>query len=645
MLSARINHLIFCVVILITLAFVYRGSATASTNFNTSPEVPNNSHYRTQVILIDLTSAFVCQLTGFDILNPSLPCLGVDRTTGKIGLMPNTVNAQTPIGNALNSVIGMMFLSYDIPIQTNEYTSYLASGFGIVKPAHAQASGFDNLSALIGLWKKVRDLTYLGFVLLFVIIGLGVMLRIKLDPRTVMTVQNQIPKAIIALILITFSYAIAGLLIDLMWVSTYTGINLLTDNITCKDGATLTQRSTFHLLDNPIHYVNNTLGCPFESTRGNGVNKSTILVLGKVVGNTLGEIVSTTILSIFGDYENLRCAWTRPSTYGNCMKLGFQEVLSWLIGFIMMLAIIVAVFVQLFKVWFSLIKSYLLIILYTIIAPVWIIAGLAPGNTNFGFTQWLRRMLAALTIYPTTIFLFLIAIVLASDPSINNPNPASGKVFLPPLIGNPNISDNIGLIIALGVILITPEIVNMMREMFKTSPSKYAPAAMAALGAGIGSATAPIKKGWGALTKSDNTGAPVGPLAYAGRKVTGRAWRRAVNTLDKSGKIRKSKLGTAISNYNQYRENLRNARYPVSTTTGGGNPGQTSNVQTGGQTTTPAAGATTVPPTTAVQTGGQTTTPAAGATTVPPVAQESFPAEGESPDAETQEENDGTEAT
>ena len=57
------------------------------------------------------------------------------------------------------------------------------------------------------------------------------MLRIKIDPRTVMTIQNQIPRVIICIILITFSYAFAGAMIDVMWAVTYMGVNKITQTV------------------------------------------------------------------------------------------------------------------------------------------------------------------------------------------------------------------------------------------------------------------------------------------------------------------------------------------------------------------------------------------------------------------------------
>jgi len=45
-----------------------------------------------------------------------------------------------------------------------------------------------------------------------------IMFRVRISPQTVITVQSALPKIIFTLILITFSYAIAGFLIDLMYV-------------------------------------------------------------------------------------------------------------------------------------------------------------------------------------------------------------------------------------------------------------------------------------------------------------------------------------------------------------------------------------------------------------------------------------------
>src|SRR5882762_3086779 len=57
---------------------------------NTDSNVPQNRDTYTQVVLINVMSAVMCQLTGIDPTTPNQPCLGIDPATGKIGMAPPT---------------------------------------------------------------------------------------------------------------------------------------------------------------------------------------------------------------------------------------------------------------------------------------------------------------------------------------------------------------------------------------------------------------------------------------------------------------------------------------------------------------------------------------------------------------------------
>src|SRR5690606_17169499 len=85
---------------------------------------------------------------------------------------------------------------------------------------------FAGLLPLMGIWTAMRNIVYLLFVLIFIILGLGIMFRLQIDPRAVLSIQSQLPRIVIALILVTFSYAIAGFLIDLMYLSLFLIINI-----------------------------------------------------------------------------------------------------------------------------------------------------------------------------------------------------------------------------------------------------------------------------------------------------------------------------------------------------------------------------------------------------------------------------------
>jgi hypothetical protein len=186
--------------------------------------------------------------------------------------------------------------------------------------------------------------------------------------------------------------------------------------------------------------------------------------------------------------------WYKPWQYvtdSDCIKLGFFGLLKYLVGIITFLIISIALVVNLFKIWFTLLKAYISIIIAIILAPFWIIVGVLPGG-GLGFAQWVRHMVSHLAAYPAAACMLILASILAQNSNANTPG---GSVFLPPLIGNPNIADNMGIIAAFAVIMLTPDILNMVRDALKTPQGKYT----------------------GNITGRAKSGNPVGLLGAAGQ--------------------------------------------------------------------------------------------------------------------------------
>lgn len=107
------------------------------------------------------------------------------------------------------------------PISGINYFKHVSSRFKIVPEAAAQNGGFGYNTAalsLIPIWSTVRNLSYGFVVIATMILAFMVMFQVKINPQTMITVQSSIPRVIGAAILITFSYAIAGFIIDLMYV-------------------------------------------------------------------------------------------------------------------------------------------------------------------------------------------------------------------------------------------------------------------------------------------------------------------------------------------------------------------------------------------------------------------------------------------
>ncbi len=79
--------------------------------------------------------------------------------------------------------------------------------------------GYNKLAIVSDLWSISRNVAYFFFVLATIITAFMVMFKVKISPQAVVTLQQSIPKIIITIVLVTFSFAIAGFLVDLVYVA------------------------------------------------------------------------------------------------------------------------------------------------------------------------------------------------------------------------------------------------------------------------------------------------------------------------------------------------------------------------------------------------------------------------------------------
>lgn len=555
---------------------------------NTDPNVPINHHSYTQILLIDGISAVMCVLTGVDPSNPNQPCLGVNPTTGKIGLakMPNNQTfgqaQSTQIGGAMGLMAQSIGTLYVPAVTSSQYVGYLASNFGIVKKTYAATNstqnanctnspfgyGFCGLTPIFVLWSDMRDLSYALLTLLFIAIGVGVMLRFRVDPRTVMTLQNQIPRVIIAILLITFSYAIAGVLIDLMWTVTYTGIAYISNaapnskiQTDCNQPAkTLSQGAEQQLLDQPISFTNTILSGYCYGTNG-GIIKNGLLTLSTDVAGSLGDLVSQLIHDLlFGGGSGCHFSWwdlipfVGAATLAKCaLDSVALSVFLWLTEILVKLIILVAILIALFRLWFKLIQAYLTFLIFVILGPLWIVLGLVPGRP-MGFEKWLRIIFSNLAVFPIVAFILVFARVILDSAHNMSPN----QIFVPPLIGNPNIG-TFSTLMAFGAIMLAPSIPDLIKERMKaTGQAKYGAAIAGAALAGATAFTSPGKKIMESMNRRDpHSGEPEGPLAVMKQRALERMpglGRRRIANESALKKIRHGAVNPATGQAYTYRD-------------------------------------------------------------------------------------------
>ncbi len=525
---ARILAVFFAFVLIFSfLKPSFAQETTQSNNYlapDTDANVSKNLHNYTQSALIETMSAFICQLSGIDPINPKQGCLGINPKTNKIGY---TEKGGGALGLTIQG-IGMLFTP---PVHTSDFISYATQSFGVAKPSYAQGIGFKALSPLINIWTIFRNLTYLIFVIAFILIGVGIMLRARIDPRTVMGIQNQIPKIIIALILITFSFAIVGLLIDLMFFSMYliyslfSGLPGLNTSLSPAsiEGQTILNAAgnlnIFGIVNNIAVAGKDSLNAiligPSSHSGLTGGAGSIMDMIGKAFNFGVGDWINFSVVdmlynvaSIYGALKFsslIPCAGSGVPFVGGLLCTGqtaiestgaflgihffFTDILPFLI---IWLIVIVGVLITLFRILLMLLRSYVSLLLDVVFAPIWIIGALIPGNSSLGFGPWLKDVVANLAVFPTVYGMILLANVIGAAMSAGPSNAAPNGSFTPPLLGNSLAPGFLGAITSLGLLFMTPEAAKMIKSAIKAPKTGFGLGG--ALGPATGIIAAPIRR-------------------------------------------------------------------------------------------------------------------------------------------------------
>lgn len=501
-------------VVLIGIAFLSLVFPTFAqsipTNSQVAPSVNQDQHTFVFTLASDVISSLDCFVIGIDPQGPNYQCLTYNSQTKLYSY--DTTQSGGLVGTMLSAIPVM----YDIPVHTRDYTRYVASNFGFTQRSYAvtnplgpvggakvgsQGTGFQQLGPLLPFWEAMRNLVYLLYVIAFIAIGVGIMLRTKMDPRTVMSIQNQIPRIVISILLVTFSYAISGILIDAMYVTIYSvygvasRINVF-DNDASRQQFLHTQDDIFG--ENPLDFANNIFSLVGISvsagSEGSGV-VTNLLIPREWTSSTSDNT------PVLGGLRNILSIATGDII--NVVKVVVVGFLGLITSAILPFIIGIAILISLFKLWFTLIKAYIIIIINVILSPFWIFLGIFPGS-KVNFESWLRQLIAYLLVFPAVVLLFLFAKLL----SISFGHGNSDVYFMPPLLGGLSAPQFLSNLVGFGVILIGPILLDQIISILK------APTA-------------------GAISKAVMSGTLAG--ANTGKKVFGRIQQSAARKPQYSG--------------------------------------------------------------------------------------------------------------
>jgi len=389
------------------------------------------------------------------------------------------------------------------PASGTYYVSNILQNAGFIPNTYAaEGMGFAAIKPLMNLWKVFRDVSYLFIVLVLVSIGFMIMFRMKLNPQTVISVENALPKIVITLLLITFSFAIAGFLIDLMYLSIALIISVISNNNAYYEAGKMQNiffQSNFGtLMDFMMPTQWNTVGgnlfkikptvvglelFPRMSILGDAfmsmfpkwfdmITRITGISLGVFfIGKNISDIIAGTgiarLLSGLHIVGNSFGEAPHPILGSLLLTFIILALISFAIhglGFIIGLLILFTFTGMLFNIFFLLIRSYLQIIVSIVLSPFILLFEALPGKSAFSF--WIKGLIGELISFPVVIAVLLISQTLLNTMS------SQGGMWTPPFLFQAD-ANGLGIIIGMGLIFIIPDLIKFTKEAVGAKPLPF----------------------------------------------------------------------------------------------------------------------------------------------------------------------------
>ncbi|AKM80987.1 MAG: hypothetical protein US01_C0001G0023 [candidate division TM6 bacterium GW2011_GWF2_28_16] len=302
---------------------------------------------------------------------------------------------------------------YTPPASTRTYVADVMKSAKIIPEAQAQGLGFAALDPILETWKSFRNLAYLFFVLIFLIIGFMIMFRTKVGQAAI-TAQQAIPSVIIAMLAVTFSYAIAGFMIDIMYVVMYMLAGFFTE------GSDIVTRNIFGLV-----------GLMFKGTTGS-------------TQNAIEQFME------------------------DALNIGLVgEAIAWMSSLLGTVIVGIAILFATFKVFFELVKTYVAVLIQIIFSPIILMLGAFPGKNVFG--KWLKDLAGNLILWPVVLLCILVQRMLTAP--IRNLQGTGetldanfGGGFMPPFLVGQGQASIIPVILGIGILLVIPEIMQEVKK-------------------------------------------------------------------------------------------------------------------------------------------------------------------------------------
>jgi hypothetical protein len=376
---------------------------------------------------------------------------------------------------ALDMVLGLVDVMYHSPTASVEvWASDIREKFDSTalaaaeSPTYNPGQGYNLLSPVRDLWRTSSNAVYIFYILIVIAIAFLIVFRSQLNGQNAVNLFNAIPSIIISLVMVYFSYPLSAVFIDIIPIGSSVAYGTLIGNVPADEGGSAPGA---YLLDKNFNFYSVEYGVLPIPIQGRPINAETELQIDDRF-LSLWEIfkIADVNISLTGVKTLIPDAVFLGDLAG--VALGnFGDGL----GSILSLVFVFAAFTAGLKLFFALLREYIILMIYPVLAPFFFLVAAIPGQTGTQILNYFKRLLAAALTFVAIYAVFLVVIIIARTPS------SIGDVsFLPPMLGynagrseivgdGANLTSLVRPLIAYAIFISTPLIPDAIQGIFASA--------------------------------------------------------------------------------------------------------------------------------------------------------------------------------
>jgi hypothetical protein len=278
------------------------------------------------------------------------------------------------------------------PASTYDAVTVVAKQAGFV---NAQVSGFNQFAPITPLWGLFRNIALLMFVVVFVAIGFFILIQRKMGGQETVSLVSGIVNASVAMIVIAFSYAIGGFLVDI-FINIANGVVASTFNDFINSREILDKLNIANSGVNILTLMNELSNIGVSQSAAN-------LFQGALTGLAYP---AQSVKDVFSGFGGVNAGPFPVGAAIGFFSSAFVDILMGIInsGFnhnsLINAIIAFVIFIIMIRVVFAMLGAYISIVFKIMFAPFILLPAALPGNAGKVVMSWILSLIASCLTFP-----------------------------------------------------------------------------------------------------------------------------------------------------------------------------------------------------------------------------------------------------